>query len=164
MRGNSATVLALLLLIVVAASVSCGTSMPTAPIESAGSSVSALPAPLLNRALCGSTARWPDGPISLVWEGVNRAASYTVEIDCERCAGTQFPWFSQSGTPWHIRTNLTTPRYDTDAASTLRRDGGHTMRWRVWAVDAQGGGGTKADWCVLDYSTTGERTPGAETP
>jgi len=139
---------------------SCGIPAPTSP----ESSNSALPAPVIARAQCGVTMKWPDAPLTLAWQPVARASTYTVEVDCDNCGSRPDPWFSRSGTPWHIRTGLSTPMYVADVIAALRREGGRTLRWRAWAVDSRGRDGTMADWCVIGFSDSGEQTPGAPNP
>src|SRR6185503_9165904 len=85
------------LIILLAANPSCSTRTPTAP-ESGGD---VLPAPAIARAQCGVTMKWPDAPLTLAWQPVARASTYTVEVDCDNCGSRPDPWFSRSGTPWH---------------------------------------------------------------
>jgi len=142
------------------AATSCGIPPPTSPESTAG----ALAAPGISRAQCGVTMKWPVAPLTLAWQAVNRAATYTVEVDCENCGNTREVWFSQSGTPWHLRSGVPALQYVTDIVAMLRRDGGRTLRWRVWAVDARGSEGTKADWCVIGFSDDGNQTPAPGNP
>jgi hypothetical protein len=151
--GPAAIVLLLL-------AVSCGIPAPTSP----ESSNSVLPAPLIARAQCGITMVWPEAPLALAWQPVATASTYTVEVDCDNCGSRPDPWFSRSGTPWHIRSGLSIPTYAADVIPALRREGGRTLRWRVWAVDPRGRHGMMADWCVIGFSDSGERTPGAPIP
>jgi hypothetical protein len=139
---------------------SCGIPAPTSPESSNG----ALSAPVIARAQCGVTMKWPDAPLTLAWQAVNRASTYTVEVDCENCGNAPVVWFSQSGSPWHIRSGLSALQYVTDVVAMLRREGGRTLRWRVWAVDALGRDGSRADWCVIGFSETGLQTPGTPNP
>ena len=121
-----------------------------------------LPAPVITRPECGAVTVWPEGLFTLAWERVDTASTYTVEVDCLGCGDHRDPWFSQSGSPWHVRS-VVDPIYRTDIISTLRREGGRTMRWRVWAVDARGVEGTKSGWCVAAFSENGLPTPGSGT-
>ena len=148
------------LVLILAGTVSCRTGTPTAPENNAD----LLPAPVIVQPLCGQPAVWPAGPVTLAWRALASASTYTVEIDCMNCGNRLDPWASQSGMPWHIRSGLASPPYVTDAVATLRNEGGRAMRWRVWGIDRQGREGTRTDWCVTSFSTTGNPTPGAGTP
>lgn len=125
-----------------------------------------LAAPVMTRPECGAVTAWPEGLFTFAWERVDAASSYTVEVDCFPCGDQGDPWFSQSGTPWHIRRGLglPTPTYVTDIVSTLRREGGRQMRWRVWAVDSRGVEGTKSEWCMAAFSEDGLPTPSSGIP
>jgi hypothetical protein len=125
-----------------------------------------LPAPVITQPVCGAVIPWPEGQFTLAWEGVAAASSYTVEVDCLSCGDTTDAWYSQSGTPWRVMSRLSNQDSSlrTDVVSSLRREGGRTMRWRVWAVDRLGGDGHKSDWCVVPFSEDGLRTPSAGGP
>jgi len=149
---------------------SCGRAQtPTQPNTVTGEpltnrrALGVLPAPILIRPECGAVTAWPEGLFTLAWEPVDTAASYTVEVDCWGCGNHPDPWFSQSGTPWHIRRGLgfPTPTYTSEVVSTLRREGGRDMRWRVWAVDGREVEGAKSEWCVAAFSDDGLPTPSA---
>ena len=120
-----------------------------------------LPAPVITRPECGAVTVWPEGLFTLAWERVDSASTYTVEVDCRGCGADRYHlWFSESGSPWHVRSALDSI-YRTDIVSRLRSEGGRTMRWRVWAVDARGVEGTKSKWCVASFSESGLPTPGS---
>lgn len=137
------------------AAASC-TATPTAPAASAGT----LPPPLIAQSKCGVVSTWPEQPMVLTWQPVATASTYTIEIDCMNCGTGPDAWVSQGGTPWHLRSGLTAPAYTAEVVTTLRREGGRAMRWRVWAVDATAHEGAKTDWCVTSFSTDGKPTPG----
>ena len=124
-------------------------------------------APGIDFTQCGQIAVWPEGPITLAWQPVRGAATYSVELDCLNCRNQPVapprPWFSTSGTPWHVEQNLGLS-WVTDLVSTLREEGGRDLRWRVWGVDADGAAGPKSDWCVLPFSDSGKPVPGAPKP
>jgi hypothetical protein len=73
--------------------------------------------------------------VTLAWEGVPGASGYKLEI--------QF----QGGhwAPYPIK-DLTTTTYTFDFI------GAQPGRWRVWAVDAEGGEGPKSDWWVFRFT------------
>jgi hypothetical protein len=123
-----------------------------------------LPAPVITQPKCGAVVVWPDGLFTLAWERLDSASSYTVEVDCLSCGDGRDAWSSQSGTPWHVTPGLQLPTYRTDVVSRLRREGGRTMRWRVWAVDRQGADGGKSEWCVVAFSQDGLPTPSSGVP
>jgi hypothetical protein len=148
------------LALLLASTAACRTDSPSAP-DDGGAPLSA---PVIVQPQCGAPAIWPTAPITLAWRALTSAATYTVELDCMNCGNRLDPWVSQSGTPWQIRSGLASPSYMTDAITTLRREGGRALRWRVWGVDNQGREGTKTDWCVTSFSDTGNPTPGAGTP
>jgi len=124
-------------------------------------------APVVNFAKCGMIAKWPDAPITLEWEQVDGASSYSVEVDCLNCRNQPVtppvPWFSTSGTPWQVRDGLGLS-WVTDVPKTVRSEGGRAMRWRVWGVSREGVEGPKTEWCVLPFSDSGLPTPGAPIP
>lgn len=138
----------------------CGTAAPTRPEPAFGG----FPAPVITSPVCGAVSAWPSAPVTLAWRAVDQEATYTIEIDCLNCGNHMDPWVSQSGTPWQVATGLRSPSYSIDVTSTVRREGGRAMRWRVWAVDRAGGQGAKTDWCVTMYSESGLPTPGARIP
>lgn len=138
----------------------CSATTPTQPASAFG----ALPAPVIINPVCGASSTWPRDPIQLAWRAVDNAANYTIEIDCMNCGNHLDPWVSQSGTPWRIARGLQSPSYSFDVRSTVQREGGRAMRWRVWAVDRVEGEGPKSDWCVTAFSDSGLPTPGARTP
>ena len=148
------------IVVLIAATASCTMRTPTAPENGGGVPA----APVIVQPQCGAVSTWPEGPVALAWRAVSAAATYTVEIDCMNCGNRPDPWVSQSGTPWHIRSGLSTPMYSADIIATLRREGGRAMRWRVWGVDTRGREGPKTDWCVTAFSDSGLPTPGAGTP
>jgi hypothetical protein len=122
-----------------------------------------LPAPVITQPACGAVTPWPKDLFTLAWERVVAASSYTVEVDCLGCGDARDAWFSQSGAPWQVTPGLGVQgsSYRTDVVSRLRREGGRTMRWRLWAVDRLGADGNKSEWCVVPFSASGLPTPSA---
>jgi hypothetical protein len=139
---------------------SCGMAMPTQPAAPSGQ----LAAPVITLPVCGAVSRWPAEPVALAWNRLDDASSYNVEIDCLGCGNYRDPWVSQSGTPWRLASGLRSPLHTIDVSSTVRREGGRAMRWRVSAVDRAGSEGAKSDWCVTVFSESGLPTPGARRP
>ena len=82
---------------------------------------------------------------TLVWNPVNGAASYTVEVDCMHCCESN-QWCSEVGESWKVVTNLTETTYRFDFV------GAQAGRWRVWAVGSNGVAGPKSGWWVFSYS------------
>lgn len=136
---------------------SCGTAAPAQPLAPS----SQLTAPVITLPVCGAVSRWPTEPFALEWTGLDAASSYNVEIDCMGCGFSRDAWVSQSGTPWRLASGLQSPLHTIDVSSTLRREGGRAMRWRVSAVDRSGSEGPQSGWCVTVFSESGLPTPGA---
>lgn len=82
---------------------------------------------------------------TLTWEGVDRAATYTVEIDCFGCCALN-KWCSDVGGATTIVKDLTTIQY------TFNFVGAQPGRWRVWGVDRLGRPGTKSEWRTFRYT------------
>ena len=143
--------------IVVLTAASCSMAMPTQP-----GAVSS--APVITHPACGAVSTWPDKPLRLAWLAADTASTYTIEIDCLDCGDYKDPWVSQSGKPWLVRHGLESPFYAIDVISTVRREGGRAMRWRVWTVDPAGREIAQTDWCVTVFSSNGLPTPGANVP
>jgi hypothetical protein len=122
--------------------------------------VSGLEAPIPEQPACASVIKMPEdgSSLTLAWGRVNGASTYTVEADCFGCG--QFPdnWYSLAGQPWHVRRGLglRSPIYSSSGSSGLLEklygEGGRSLRWRVWAVDPQGGEGQKSNWCQISFA------------
>ena len=138
----------------------CSKAAPTQPEQT----FTGLPAPVPSRPVCGAVSAWPEEPFALAWRPVDRAATYTLELDCLGCGSGRDPWVSQSGTPWRLQRGLDSPSYRVDVAATVRRDGGRALRWRVWAVDRAGREGAASDWCITVFSQDGLPTPSPAVP
>ncbi|NIN69019.1 MAG: hypothetical protein GTO63_30900, partial [Anaerolineae bacterium] len=87
--------------------------------------VAELEAPAPKEPECGSTISRPpdDGSLSLTWESVEGASTYTVEADCFDCREFERTWYSlAAGEPWHIRggLGLRSPRYTSEVHVQLR--------------------------------------------
>jgi hypothetical protein len=132
--------------------------VPTEP--SAPERRAALAAPVPREPTCGGVVPLPvaDRLFILEWARVEGASTYTVEVDCFGCAGER-EWSSQSGSPWHVRPGLglRSPIYSSDIHVKLRQAGGLALRWRVWAVDADGRDGAKSDWCQVAFAGDPQR-------
>ena len=114
-------------------------------------SILAAPAPV--EPACGSVIP-ADQPMALVWRPVDGASTYSVEMDCLGCEGSQSGWSSQSGSPWHVRQHLglRSPIYNTsDIHPRIRQSRARAVRWRVWAVDPDGRDGEKSAWCQIAF-------------
>lgn len=79
------------------------------------------------------TLRWPPQP---------QAVSYSIEIDCFGCCRTG-RWCSDVGAPYRIVTGLTRPEYHFQSTDP------RPMRWRVWAVGADGHPRPKSPWWAV---------------
>jgi hypothetical protein len=116
----------------------------------------ALPAPVAERPACDETIPWPPAShfFILGWRPVERASTYTVEVDCFGCEQFGRQWHSLGGVPWHVRpgVGLRTPIYSSTILNELREQGGLALRWRVWAVDEDGREGKKSPWCKVTFS------------
>ncbi|MDM0078828.1 hypothetical protein QTH90_30785 [Variovorax sp. J2P1-59] len=113
-----------------------------------------LGAPVPVEPKCGEVIAAPkdDNLLSLRWSKVEKASTYSVEVDCFGCGGRQ--WFSASGVPWHVRDGLglRIPLYSSSIYKELRKEGGSALRWRVWGVDQDGKPGRKSDWCQIAFT------------
>lgn len=123
------------------------------PVES-----NTLPAPIPERPACGSTIKALSDTKYLIlnWQPVDGASTYSAEVDCFGCGQYPNKWYSQSGTPWHIksglgRRTLQNPIYSSNAHVKLRQAGGTSLRWRVWAIDSEGREGKISKWCQLAF-------------
>lgn len=117
-----------------------------------------LSSPIPERPACGSVIKALSDTKYLIldWQPVDGTSTYTVEVDCFGCGQYPNKWYSQSGTPWHIkpglgRRTLRDPIYSSKIHVKLRQAGGTSLRWRVWAVDSEGREGKKSDWCQLAF-------------
>jgi hypothetical protein len=81
---------------------------------------------------------------TLKWNAVAGAASYTVEVDCLGCCGSQ--WCSDLGQQWKVVPNITTNYYIFDFV------GAQPGRWRVWAVGSGGQQSAKSGWWEFKYT------------
>ncbi|OKY74696.1 MAG: hypothetical protein BM485_12720 [Desulfobulbaceae bacterium DB1] len=118
-----------------------------------------LAAPIPEHPACGSVVRSIADTEYLVlnWLPVDGASTYTVEVDCFGCGQYPDKWHSQSGTPWHIKPGMgrrtpQNPIYSSKVHMKLHQAGGTSLRWRVWAVDAEGRDGKKSAWCQLAFT------------
>jgi hypothetical protein len=129
---------------------------PAAAVSArAARTATVLPAPQPTSPACGTTIPRPrDDGLTLAWARVDRASTYTVEVDCFGCSGKR-EWHGKDGTPWLVRTGLgiRSPIYSSrEVHAALRTAGGRALRWRVWAVDHDGGEGEKSAWCQLAFA------------
>lgn len=115
-----------------------------------------LPPPVPKDPACGSVIRMPadNALLGLTWEPIAGASTYTVEIDCFGCRPYLNAWYTQSGSPWHIRggLGLRTPLYSSNVHVKLRQAGGNALRWRVWGIGQDGNEGQKSGWCQVAFS------------
>ena len=119
---------------------------------------SILPSPIPEHPACGSTIKAISDTKYLIlhWLPIDGTSTYSVEIDCFGCGQYPNKWYSQSGTPWHIksglgRRTLQNPIYSSKVHVKLRQAGGTSLRWRVWAIDSEGREGKKSKWCQLAF-------------
>ena len=117
-----------------------------------------LSSPIPEKPACGSVIKVLSDTEYLVlnWQPVDGTSTYTVEVDCFGCGQNPNKWHSQAGTPWHIkpglgRRTLRNPIYSSHVHVKLRQADGTSLRWRVWAIDAEGSEGKKSDWCQLAF-------------
>lgn len=84
----------------------------------------------------------------LTWEPVERAASYSVELDyCQPLEGS-----SACPNPQSLRLAANTPmRNITTTSYEFLFIGAQPGRWRVWAVDTEGRAGFKSPWRTFVY-------------
>jgi len=112
-----------------------------------------LPAPVLREPECGSIIPRPtNDALKFSWHRVEKASTYTVEVDCFGCFGKR-EWHSLGGAAWHLRAGLglRSPIYSSSILKPLQSDGGLAIRWRAWAVDHNGRDGIKSDWCQVSF-------------
>jgi hypothetical protein len=81
----------------------------------------------------------------LVWERVQEATSYSLEIDCYHCCEVK-KWCSEVGRQWRVVTGLDTTFY------AFGFVGAQPGRWRVWAIASNGEAGPKSVWRQFRYT------------
>jgi hypothetical protein len=82
---------------------------------------------------------------TLVWQEVEGAVSYTVEIDCMHCCESG-QWCTEVGDAWKVVRGLTDTTFRFDFA------GAQPGRWRVWAVGSNGQAGAKSGWWGFSFA------------
>ncbi len=117
-----------------------------------------LSSPIPEHPACGSVIKALSDTKYLVlnWQPVDGTSTYSVEVDCIGCGQYPNKWYSQSGTPWHVKPGLglrtlQKPIYSSKVHVKLRQAGGKSLRWRVWSVDSDGHEGKKSEWCQLAF-------------
>jgi len=79
---------------------------------------------------------------TLRWQPQPQAVSYSIEIDCFGCCRTA-RWCGDVGAPYRIVTGLSRPEYHFQSTDP------RPMRWRVWAVGADGHSRPKSPWWAV---------------
>jgi hypothetical protein len=77
--------------------------------------------------------------VTLKWDALRGAVSYTVEIDCFNCCQAN-RWCADVGREYKVIRSIKTTEYK------IELDKAQRGRWRVWSVDKNGVQGKKSAW------------------
>jgi hypothetical protein len=79
--------------------------------------------------------------MTVKWNAVRYAASYTVEVDCFGCCGVGNKWCTEVGKEFMKFSSIRTTEYTLELKVPAQRG-----RWRVWAADQKGRAGVQSGW------------------
>jgi eukaryotic-like serine/threonine-protein kinase len=83
----------------------------------------------------------PERRMTVKWNAVRYAASYTVEVDCFGCCGLANKWCTEVGKEFMKISSIGTTEYTLEFKVPAQRG-----RWRVWAADQKGRAGVQSGW------------------
>ena len=104
-----------------------------------------LPAPVQISPENGAILDNPTRSIDFMWDPVQGAALYTVQVDCYHCC-QENKWCTDIGKEYQLITDITT-NSETLNYFSGKNDG----KWRVWGVDSDGKNGTKSHWRMFTF-------------